>query len=1056
MDKRFFKKTIIVFLSFAMFFSAFAQTSGQKVSAANKNEVLSGVDSRLLSNVISVVEDDFNRATVDWTVKGAKAEAVTDLTVSPYSVYEGSRSLLLKNDNYTQGKEISITKSPKKLSELEKAKYFTVTVWSSYNVKNFDLGLSLNASEKNYSQTVSLAGGGWKTVFFDLRGSGLSGKASSLKLSVSSSESGDVKFLFDLFGVINDENNIIGAKYLSEKYDSFGCSVLQTNESILVSLSGNGQYIEATSPYLTEFGGGTGIKISLINSSSCRKIKLYYTTPDSTEYNENHSVFCAVPEGMGKVSCTFPIPDSHIEKFMIVFDGHCSGNIEIVSVTPTPCYTPSSTIGEISECVVEKDRKKISIKGQIDYSEILKYSDCPIYLYELEPWAEISSVTALEPKISETYLNGSKFSFSVPVSDDRDELFKKYVVMANYLGNLVQIGNPVSMTNPEIFSENKIDFNKESIKGIYSADRASVLDGIAHTAVEIRLEEIISLGDLGIVSHKIGDFTCTFDGEYVNKLDELMKEYENCGINVNFILKAGYTDDISLSSLINHPKSAGGNLSAFNTASNDGISVLRAVSDFLAKRYSSNFGVTANAEGFVVGVGINNSSENYNMGKVDLTQLANEYSVALRTVYNAVKSVSSGVSVYMPLSGEWNLSMLVSQTDNFDGKSVLDAVSSCISYGGDINWKLSYDVFSGNEAFYWENLSADISEDANRITISNLEALTQFLKREEYLYNGLERDMILLETSQKKAEDENEYIRLSADFVCSYLKLQNRNFASVTAFIPARDINYNNSFKYIDTNRASDTIQYVKELVGERIFGSLSAVSLKSKRNISEKKAFSVIPSAVKGETVLFKFDENENGWSPLVNCASLKGNVSLAENHGILSARFSPSEAAQYRGIDRRFESEFDLSAAEYIGFEVQMAVLPDGVDSVEVSLVLWSGDNYSVSSTELKAGEWSTFVAETSDFSKISSCDRMSILVKGIDGQDIGEPTLLIGNIRAMSSTYSADALESAIKPADDTDNSLPTVSIYAVVAVSALIVLLIGVEIGRIIKRRQNEDI
>ena len=1055
MNQGFFKKTTLVFLSFAMIFSAFVQTGIQKVSAAEKNEILSGVDSRLLSNLVDVVEDDFNKATLDWTVKGASAEAVTDLRTPPYSVYEGSRSLLLKNDRYTEGEKISITKSQNKLSGLDNAKYFTITVWSSYDLESFDLSLSLGSREKNYSQTVSVEAGGWKTVFFDLAGSGLSGKATSVKLTLSSSVSGDIKFLIDLCGFINDENAIMGAKYLSSKYTPFGCSMLQTNNRISLSLSGNNQYVEADELYLTDFSGGAGIRIGLINNSSCRKIKLYYTALGSSEYSERLSVSCEIPEGNGEVFCTFPISGSYVGKFMIVFEGHSSGNVELVSVSPTPCYNQPSTIGEISECVIGRDKKSISIKGQINYSEASKFADCPIYLYEINPWEESSSVTTIVSKISETRLNGSSFSFSIPVSEEKNGLFKKYLVMAYYSEELVQVANHAFITNPEIFSEDKIDFNKNSIKGISSADSDLILDGASHTAVEIRLEKLVSLGNSEAVSHKVGDFTCTLDKEYINKLDELMKNYESCGINVNFVLKAGYTDDVSLSSLINHPSSSGGSLSAFNTTSSDGISVLRAVCDFLAKRYSRSSGVTSNAEGFVVGVGINNSFENYNMGKADLTQFTKVYSVALRTVYNSVKSVSSGVSVYMPISGEWYSAMPIDKLYAFDGKAVLEAVSSLISREGDIDWSVSYDVFEGNELLYWENPAPDISEAASRISISNFEVLTQFLKRQEHLYNGSERDVIILEASQKEAENENEYIMQSADFVCSYLKLLNMKFASVKAFIPSREVSYNNSFKYIDTNKAGETVEYVKELVGEEIFGSLSSPLTNSNRIISEKKAFSVMPSAVKGETVLFSFAENESGWLPLVNCASIKGNVSLAEKQGLLSARFSPSESGRYRGIDRRFSSTLDLSAAEYIGFEVQAAVLPDGVDSIEVSLVLWSGGSYSISSEVIKAGEWANFVAETSDFSKISSCDRMSILVRGVGGEDIGEPTLLIGNIRAMSETYSGEALEEAINSSDDADDKL-TVSIYSVIAVSVVILILLGIEIKRIAKRRNREEI
>lgn len=76
------KKSLIrltgIFLSVAFAAAVLRSFSGMlSVSAASTNEVLTGVDSRVLASCLDVVEDDFNRATVDWTVTGASPEAVT-------------------------------------------------------------------------------------------------------------------------------------------------------------------------------------------------------------------------------------------------------------------------------------------------------------------------------------------------------------------------------------------------------------------------------------------------------------------------------------------------------------------------------------------------------------------------------------------------------------------------------------------------------------------------------------------------------------------------------------------------------------------------------------------------------------------------------------------------------------------------------------------------------------------------------------------------------------------------------------------------------------------
>ncbi len=1024
------------------------------VSAASVNEVLTGVDSRVLTGCLDVVEDDFNRATVDWTVTGASPEAVTGLDVAPYSVYEGSRSLLLTSENYTAGEEIVLSKKPDRLSDPGHYSCYSLTVWVPESAGNVLVSLTITAKGGTYTSSSPVSSGGWQTVFFDFTEKKISGKASSLTVSLTASQSGSFRFLVDMVGASLSDKAVLHARYLTPEYKVSGCTLTENSGIFSVGLSGSNPYVEAEAPYVTDFSGGAGIRVRLINNSSCRSLTLYYTSLSSTEYSEKLSLTCDIPEGNGIVSCTFPIPDSYIGKFRIVFDGTCSGNIELLSVSPALCYTVPSTAGEITDCTVSNDRKNIVVKGQIDTAEAEKYSDSPLYLYELDLWEEPNSVSTDRAAVSETRLNGSGFTFSVPLSAQKSELYKKYAVMVYYSGSLVQIGTPISVTNPEVLSSDKINFSGGSIKGCYPAAGSPVLDGISHTAVEIRLEEIMTLGVTGIMTHTTGNVTCTLDAGYVEKLDNLMTEYQSCGINVLFILRSGYSDDISLSSVINHPSASGGKASAFNTTSEEGIGSLRAVCDFLAIRYSTASGITSNAEGFVVGAGINDAANHYNMGEANLTQLTRAYSAAFRTVYNAVKSVSSEVSVYLPLAGEWYSSLTIGQTSAFDARTMLEAFAACISAGGNIGWKLSYDVYEGNGLLYWEDTHSDMTEEAGRITVPNLEVLISFLNRENFLYGSSVRNVVILETEPEEVSDANEYIKLSADFVCSYLHLSDRIFSSVTAFIPAHPVDYKDTLRHIDTNRFSEITDYVKELAGEELFESLTS-SFAAGRYVSESKAATVIPSAVKGETVLFDFSGDEAGWSALIHCAALRGGASLGDKNGLLSARFSFAGADEYRGLDNRFEKPIDLSVAEYIGFEFQAAVLPEGVDSLEISVMLWSGNNYSISSCTVSAGVWSTVVADVTAFPRSSSCDRMSILIRGTDGQDIGEPTVLIGNIRAMSTTRSGDALQSAIRPPDDGDTT-PTVTVYTVAVIGAVLVFSAGAELVRIrTRKKMNKD-
>lgn len=1019
-------------------------------AAAGTNEVLPGVDSRVLLRSLDLLEDDFNRPTVDWEVSGASAEAVTSLDRPPYSVYEGSRSLLLTAEQYTAGDAITLERKPEHFSSPEQYGVFSVTVWAPESAGEVLLSLGISSRGGSYSSVSPVATGSWQTVFFDLSKSELSGRVSSLELSVTSSESGSFRFLIDLCGA-SSAAAAGRARYMADSYAAVGCTLTENRGVLSAELTAPDAYLEAAAPYVTDFSGESGIRVRLINRSSCRSITLTYTSLSSPEFDGSLSYTCRIPEGSGVVSCTFPIPEAYIGKFRLVFDGLCSGSIELLSVSPALSYILPDTVGEVTDCLVSSDRKNIVVKGQLDPEEAARYADSQLYLYELELWEEAGAVSTERTAIAITRLSGSGFSFSLPLSSQRRELYKKYAVFVYYADSLVQVGSPVSVTNPEALSGDRLDFSSSSIKGSYPTPASPVLDGIAHTAVEIRLEELMTLGVTGILTHTAGDVTCTLDAAYVEELDRLMSLYQRCGIRVQFILRTGYSDDISLDSVIRHPNASGGSSAAFNTATAEGIGALRAVCDFLAVRYATASGVTSNAEGFVVGAGINDAARCYNMGEATLTQLTRSYAAAFRTVYNTVRSVSSEVSVYLPLTGKWYSHLTVGQTSSFDARTMLEAFAACIAEGGDIGWKLSYDLYEDRPLLYWEDPHPDRSEETARLSVPNLSVLTGFLKREELLFNGSPRNIILLQTEPETLRDGNELIRRSADFVCSYLHLTRREFSTVTALIPAHPVDYNDTLRYLDTNRFEETTAYVRELVGDELFDSLVAAAPAPDRLVFENKAVTVIPSAVKGETVLFGFGEDEAGWTALTNCAALKGGSSLGDRSGLLSVRFSAADGGEYRSIDNRFERAIDLSVVDYIGFELQAAVLPEGVETLEVSVVLWSGASRSVSSCTVPAGTLTTVIADLTAFPKRSSCDRMTILIRGENGEDIGEPTVLFGSIRAMSTTRTGQALESAIRPGEE--ELVPTVRLTVVAAAGGVLLAAAGIELLRLRARRRQ---
>ncbi len=178
------------------------------------------------------------------------------------------------------------------------------------------------------------------------------------------------------------------------------------------------------------------------------------------------------------------------------------------------------------------------------------------------------------------------------------------------------------------------------------------------------------------------------------------------------------------------------------------------------------------------------------------------------------------------------------------------------------------------------------------------------------------------------------------------------------------------------------------------------------------------------------------------LGCESLSGGNTFNGREGLLRMRLSPYTGSVitlnepvnaaddiYAGIYNDFEYKLDLSSAPLLGFEIQLAAMPDGVNGAELTLILSDGKNTAYASGIVTSGRWNTVYADFSGFTGIRDCTRMMIILHGekttADGvmsyTDIGEPVVMLGPITAHSAQYSdaelaksfEDAREAALAP-------------------------------------------
>lgn len=126
------------------------------------------------------------------------------------------------------------------------------------------------------------------------------------------------------------------------------------------------------------------------------------------------------------------------------------------------------------------------------------------------------------------------------------------------------------------------------------------------------------------------------------------------------------------------------------------------------------------------------------MKYVDIDTYAREYARAVRLFYNGIKSFNANARIYISLDQQWNRNL--SSDSSYDSRDLMDAFNECIKEEGNIQWGLAHHPYSYPMTWpkFWE-LTGEAgemvqeSEDTSMVTIYNIDVVTNYLQKEEYL-----------------------------------------------------------------------------------------------------------------------------------------------------------------------------------------------------------------------------------------------------------------------------------------------------------------------------------
>ena len=321
--------------------------------------------------------------------------------------------------------------------------------------------------------------------------------------------------------------------------------------------------------------------------------------------------------------------------------------------------------------------------------------------------------------------------------------------------------------------------------------------GVKHAALNLNFGRMLQLNQRqGSIPFTNASRIYYFDGAYVEAMDRQIRPLSDAGVQITLILLNYAGQDEALNKILLHPgydPKCPNHLSAFNTTTPEAAGYCAATAGFLAQRYSSHDSPRGRVVNYVIGNEVNSHWHWCNMGRVTMEQFADDYLRTVRLVHSAIREYSPIARVYVSLEHHWNIRYAGGDAaQTFAGRPFLDYFARRAREGGDFDWHVAFHPYPENlfEPRTWNDKTAAMSPDTPRITFKNIELLPKYLRRDELLFHGKPRRIILSEQGFHSAPSENGELAQAAAYCYAYRKVA--SLEGIDAFILHRHVDHAN------------------------------------------------------------------------------------------------------------------------------------------------------------------------------------------------------------------------------------------------------------------------
>jgi hypothetical protein len=275
--------------------------------------------------------------------------------------------------------------------------------------------------------------------------------------------------------------------------------------------------------------------------------------------------------------------------------------------------------------------------------------------------------------------------------------------------------------------------------------------GIHHAGLNITLNGLLAAekeAKPGQPTASADGFTFAINQKYAEAMDRQIKPLSDRGVSVTLIVITYRSPDERIRTLTVHPKAdpAKGTTMAANTVTPEGRACYKALTDFIARRWSAADAPHGRVWGWVVSNEVNSHHEWHQMGPASVEEVASQYEDQSRLAWESLRRHSANARIYLSLEHHWTAKNHANPLMACPGRTLLELFAKRARERGDFDWNLAFHPYPWNlrDPRTWLD-KVTFDDDAKKVTFKNLEVLTRKLATPELLFAGKPRRLSFTE-----------------------------------------------------------------------------------------------------------------------------------------------------------------------------------------------------------------------------------------------------------------------------------------------------------------------